>query len=205
MKKGIAIIGATVIVVAVYFILFYKKEDKHNDVPKQQPLAQSKNSDEFNKPFNDMLNGYFDLKNALVEWDTSKTSNAANMLVELAEKVPYDKLNADATIVATAKSFSDNVVAESKGIAGETTIEGKRRSFYTLSENFYNLLRTVRYDQQVIYHDLCPMAFNESEEAYWLPNTREIVNPYLGKKHPRYASGMITCGSIADSIDYRNQ
>jgi hypothetical protein len=205
MKKGIAIIGATVIVVAVYLILFYKKNDRPNDVPKQQPLAQSKNSDEFNTPFNDMLNSYFDLKNALVDWDTAKTSAAANTLATLTQKVPYDKLKADTTIVATAKSFSDNVVAEARGIAGETTIEGKRRSFYTLSENLYNLLRTVHYDQQVIYHDQCPMAFNDNEEAYWLSNTRSIVNPYLGKKHPRYAGGMVTCGSIADSIDYRNQ
>ena len=49
------------------------------------------------------------------------------------------------------------------------------------------------------------MAFNDNEEAYWLSNTRSIVNPYLGKKHPRYAGGMVTCGSIADSIDYRSQ
>lgn len=205
MKKGIAIIGAAVVVVAVYFILFYNKDEKPNDVSKQQPLAQSKNSEEFNKPFNDMLNSYFDLKNALVEWDTAKASVTANTLATTAEQVPYNKLNADATIVATAKSFSGSVVAEAKGIAGETTIEGKRHSFYTLSENLYNLLRTVHYDQQVIYHDQCPMAFNDNEEAYWLSNTRTIVNPYLGKKHPRYASGMITCGSIADSIDYREK
>lgn len=205
MKKGLAIIGAVIAVVAVYFILFYNKDEKTNDEPKQQPLTQSKNSDEFNKPFNDMLNSYFDLKNSFVDWDTAKATANANNLISLAEKVPYNSLKADTTIIATAKSFSDNVVAEAKGIAGENTIEGKRRSFYTLSENLYNLLRTVHYDQLVIYHDLCPMAFNDNEEAYWLSNTRSIVNPYLGKKHPHYASGMIGCGSIADSIDYRNK
>ncbi len=109
------------------------------------------------------------------------------------------------TIIATAKSFSDNVVAETRGVAGENTIEEKRRSFYTLSENLYNLLRTVQYDQQVIYHDKCPMAFNDSEEAYWISNTKKIINPYLGKKHPHYAGGMVGCGSIEDSLDYRNK
>jgi hypothetical protein len=96
-------------------------------------------------------------------------------------------------------------VAEAMGIAGENTIEGKRRSFYTLSENLYNLVRTVHYDQQVIYHDKCPMAFNDSEEAYWLSNTKQIINPYLGRKHPHYAGGMVGCGSVEDSIDYRNK
>lgn len=205
MKKGLAIIGAAVAVIVVYFILFYNKGDKKSDVPKDQPLAQSKNSEDFNKPFNDMLDSYFNLKNALVDWDTAKASAFASEVAEKAGKVPYERLKADTTIVATAKSFSDNVVAEARGIIGETTIEGKRRSFYTLSENLYNLLRTVRYDQQIIYHDQCPMAFNDNEEAYWLSNNRSIVNPYLGKKHPRYAGGMVGCGSIADSIDYRNQ
>jgi len=205
MKKGLIIIGATVAVIAVYFLLFYKKSDSKNAIPRQQPLAQSKNSDAFNTPFNDMLNSYFELKDALVDWDTAKASATANDLITLAAKVPYDDLKADTTIVATAKSFSENVIAESKGLVGENTIEEKRRSFYTLSENLYNLLRTVRYDQQVIYHDKCPMAFNDSEEGYWISNTKAIINPYLGKKHPHYASGMIGCGSIEDSIDYRGQ
>jgi len=205
MKKGLVIIGVTVAVIAVYFLLFYKKNNTKDPSPKQQPLAQSRNSDTFNTPFNDMLNSYFDLKNALVDWDTAKASASANNLITLADQVPYDNLKADTTIIATAKNFSDNVIAEAKGVAGENTIEEKRRSFYTLSENLYNLIRTVHYDQQVIYHDKCPMAFNDTEEGYWISNTREIVNPYLGKKHPHYASGMIGCGSIEDSVDYRGK
>jgi hypothetical protein len=205
MKKGLAIIGATVAVIAVYFLLFYKKNEPKDTSDKQQPLAQSKNSDTFNTPFNNMLNSYFDLKNALVDWDTARASASAKKIIELAAEVPYDNLKADTTIIATAKSFSESVIAEAKGVAGENTIEEKRRSFYTLSENLYNLLRTVHYDQQVIYHDKCPMAFNDSEEAYWVSNTRTIANPYLGKKHPHYASGMVGCGSIEDSIDYRSK
>jgi len=205
MKKGLAIIGSAIAVIAVYFLLFYKNDEKKEDAPKQQPLAQSKNSESFNQPFNEMLNSYFDLKNALVEWDTAGASTSANTLARLSQKVPYNELKADTTIIATAKNFSDSIVAEATGITDENTIEGKRRSFYTLSENLYNLLRTVQYDQQVIYHDKCPMAFSDKEEAYWISNTKQIINPYLGKKHPHYAGGMVGCGSIEDSIDYRNK
>ena len=205
MKKGLIIIGATVAVIAVYFLLFYKKGDTKAASEKQQPLAQSKNSETFNTPFNNMLSSYFELKNALVDWDTAKASASADNLMKLASGVPYDDLKADTTIIATAKSFSESVIAEAKGVVGENTIEEKRRSFYTLSENLYNLLRTVHYDQQVIYHDKCPMAFNDSEEGYWVSNSKAIVNPYLGKKHPHYAGGMIGCGSIEDSIDYRGK
>src|SRR5215831_13476671 len=99
MKKGLVIIGATVAVIAVYFLLFYKKSEPKDSSEKQQPLEQSKNSDTFNTPFNNMLNSYFDLKNALVDWDTAKASLAANVLIAKAEKVPYNSLKADTTII----------------------------------------------------------------------------------------------------------
>lgn len=206
MKKGLIIIGFVIVVVCVYFLFFNNSdENKGEEGPKMQALVQGKNSEAFNKPFNAMLDGYFALQAALVNWDTSAVDSAAKTLVSLSGKVLYDELKADTTIIATAKSFSESVSAEALGIAGEPTIEGKRRSFYTLSENLYSLLRTVHYDQQIIYHDKCPMAFNDSEEAYWVSNSKEIVNPYLGKKHPRYAGGMVGCGSVEDSIDYRNK
>jgi len=203
MKKGLAIIGVAVVAIAAYFFFFSAGDEKPAAEPKQTALVQGKNSEVFNTAFNAMLDGYFTLQTALVEWDTAKAGSAATTLAALCVKVPYDELKADTTIIATAKSFSENIVAEAQGIVGETDIEGERRSFYTLSENLYNLIRTVQYDQQVIYHDKCPMAFNDTEEGSWVSNTREIINPYLGKKHPKYAGGMIGCGSIEDSIDYR--
>lgn len=202
MKKGLALIGITAAVIAVYFI-FIKKDENVVEVPKQQALAQGIHSEMFNKSINNVLDGYFNLKNALVEWDTAAASAAASVLAVQATQIPYDELKSDSTITSTASSFSESVSAEALGITGESTIEGQRRSFYTLSENLYNLLRTVQYDQQVIYHDKCPMAFNDIEEAYWISNTKEIINPYLGKKHPKYHSGMLACGSVEDSIDYR--
>jgi hypothetical protein len=205
MKKGLILIGLTALVVAVYFIFFSKSDDAMPEAPKQQPLAQSKNTDAFNKPFNDMLDSYFDLKNALVDWDTAKATASALKIVELSGKIPYDEIKADTTIIQTAKSYSGSVIAEAQGVAGETSIEEKRHSFYTLSENLYNLLRTVRYDQQIIYHDMCPMAFGDNDPAYWLSNSKEIVNPYLGNKHPKYHSGMIGCGSIEDSVSFTKQ
>ncbi|QEC66071.1 DUF3347 domain-containing protein [Panacibacter ginsenosidivorans] len=202
MKKGLLLIGITAVIVAGYFIFFAGGDDAKSDVPKQQPLAQSKNNDAFNKPFNDMLNSYFELKDALVDWDTVKATAAATKLIDMADKIPMNELKADSTIVQTAKSFVGSVVAEAKGLVGETSIEEKRHAFYTLSDNLFNLLRTVKYDQQVLYYDKCPMAFNETEEGYWLSNTTEIINPYFGNKHPKYKTGMLHCGSIEDSVNY---
>lgn len=202
MKKGVLVVVILIVAaVAGYFILGKKEEAPQ--APKQQPLAISKNSEAFNKPFNEMLNNYYDLKDALVEWDTAKVVKAAGILAASTARIPFAELKGDTTIVATAKSFAENIAAESNAIIAANGIEEKRRSFYTLSEGLYNLLRTVHYDQTVIYHMNCPMAFNDSEEAFWISNSNQVVNPYLGKKHPKYKAGMVECGSVQDSIDFR--
>lgn len=205
MKKGLILIAIVVIAVVGYFVFFNKSNDNQSEEVHQKPLAISKNSDTFNAPFKNMLNTYYSLENALVNWDTTKANNEASALVTAATNVPYNELQADTNVILTAKSFSDNIVTESKALASKPTIEGKRRSFNTISDALYNLIRTVKYDEDVVYHMTCPMAFNGSEAAFWLSDTSKIINPYLGNKHPKYHSGMIGCGSILDSIDFTKQ
>src|SRR5919112_1443628 len=65
--------------------------------------------------------------------------------------------------------------------SNENNIEAKRKSFQMISDNMYDLLRTVRYDNEIVYHQYCPMAFNDAG-AYWLSKTGDIKNPYFGKK-----------------------
>ena len=74
-----------------------------------------------------------------------------------------------------------------------------------LSGELYDLIRTVRYDRETIYHIRCPMAFGDSAEAYWLSNSSKIVNPYLGKNHPSYKNKMLGCGELVDSLDFSNK
>jgi len=203
MKKGLLLIGIVVVVVAVYFVFFNKSDKPGDEGPKQQPLVQGKNSDAFNKPFNDVLQAYYKLHDALVNWDTTKATASANDVQKMLAQVPFDSLKADSAVILTAKSIAGSVNADCIGIAGDSAIGEKRKSFYGLSENIYNLLRTVKYDQQVIYHLHCPMAFGEDKEGFWLSNTAVIENPYLGLKHPKYHEAMLTCGDIQDSLDFR--
>lgn len=201
MKKVVLILLVLVAAAVIYYLVAGKKEVQEQ--PKQEALSISKNPVVFNTAFNELLTQYYSLKTALVEWDTAATSKAAAAVGAAAAKVPFNELKADSTIVLTARSFAESIAAESEAIAGEGNIEGKRRSFYTLSENLYNLARTVKYDQKILYHQHCPMAFNDEEEAFWLSDRAEIENPYLGKKHPKYKSGMLECGDVQDSIDFR--
>ena len=205
MKKGLIIIIALIVIAATVYYLFFKGDTPTQAATQKQkpvPLAISQNPEAFNAAFGKMMDAYYTLKNDLVNWDSTKAGSDAIALKQLAQQVPYDTLKADKNIVLTAKSFSDEIANQSEALNSANNIEAKRRAFSTISDNLYSLLNTVRYDREVIYHDMCPMAFNETEQAYWLSRDSAISNPYIGNKHPKYKGGMVTCGEVEDSINF---
>lgn len=162
------------------------------------PLAKSQNSDAFNASFEKMLNDYYTLKDGLVKSTSSVApgvDSAAKLLVTSTDSLKLSELKADQAIISTAQSYAQGISAEAKALAGETNLENKRKSFQMISDQMYDLVRTVRYDRQVVYHQFCPMAFND-QGAYWLSRESQIRNPYFGNK-------MLTCGEVRDSLDFR--
>lgn len=202
MKKGIFIVLGLIICFAAY--IFYAKSSKKSTTnEKETPLKISKNSDSLNQSIDRVLQQYYHLHDGLVEWTASDSIHQlADSLGKLAQAIPFQELKADSILIQTAKNYASTVVAECVGLQGDTAISEQRRDFYNISENLFNLLRTVQYDKTTIYHVKCPMAFNGDEEGFWLSDQREIINPYFGKKDPTYHSGMLHCGSIEDSVSF---
>jgi hypothetical protein len=169
---------------------------KEPEIP-QGPLTKSANSEAFNQSFGQLMTFYYSLKdNFIIEQDSAITK-AARGLVVAADSLKITELKGDSMIISTAWSYAMGISAETKGLMGEKTLEGKRKSFQIISDQLYDLIRTVRYDRSVIYHDYCPMAFKD-QGANWLSNTSDIRNPYIPKQ-------MINCGEVKDSIDFRTK
>lgn len=167
---------------------------KVEDVP-QAPLAKSANSAAFNQSFGQLLTDYYTLKDNFVAENTAAIDESAAKMMMAADSLQLGQLKGDTNLIATARTYSQGISAELKGLAGETDLEAKRKSFQMVSDQLYDLIRTVQYDQAVIYHQFCPMAFND-QGANWLSSYATIKNPYIPKK-------MITCGEVKDSIDFR--
>lgn len=163
----------------------------------QAPLGQSANSDTFNLVFGKMLDSYFQLKDQFIkENDTLITKGTEQLIADInAAAGVLSELKADSSIVSTAKTYTTGIGNELAAVKQEKDIEERRKSFQVLSEQLYDLIRTVKYDQAVVYHQYCPMAFNDAG-AFWLSNSSDIRNPYLPKK-------MLICGEVKDSIDFR--
>lgn len=201
MKKFILLI----IVFIIAGILAYKLLSDKNKTPGPPPdpaLRISKNTGPFNTAFAGLMNEYFDLRDALVNWDTLKADQAAYAVAAKADSLPVKTVKGDSSLVLTAESLAASIVGEAKGLTGETGIEGRRRSFNMLTDELYNLIRTVRYDGGTIYHMNCAAAFSDSTEGTWLSLTPAIVNPYFGNKDPKYQATMLGNGEITDSVNY---
>ena len=198
MKKFILLI---VVFLAACFLAYKLLSDKpvHHDEPKDKALRISKNSPAFNNAFDSLLSQYFDIRDALVDADTLRADQAAYRLAGRADSLPTQWLKADTSIILTARSLAASIGGDAKGFTGETGLEGRRQSFNVLTDELFNLVRTVHYDEAKIYHIRCPMAFKDSVEGFWLSYGTEIVNPYLGRKDPK----MLGCGEVIDSFPGR--
>jgi hypothetical protein len=205
MKKILIVILLLALVGFGGYNIFCSGTDHKADEPKQEALNVSKNSSSFNTSFERLLNSYFSLKDALIDYDTAAANSSAHNLALLSDSLKINEIKGDSTgsIQKVALDFAGTIGGSAKALVAEPDLTKKRREFQMISEGLYNLIRTVKYDGQKLYHQHCPMAFNDEEEAWWISNSNKIENPYLGNKHPKYKATMVGCGDITDSLDFR--
>jgi len=157
----------------------------------------SAHSTAFNASFQQLLDTYYALTNSLVEGNDTLASRLGASLATKTDSVNLAGMEKDSTIYQTTKAVLESVKSEALGLSGEANIDNRRKSFQMVSEAMYDLVRTVKYDQHTLYHQFCPMAFN-NQGAYWLSNSAEIKNPYFGKAMP-------DCGETKDSLNFSSK
>lgn len=164
----------------------------------QQPIAlsQSANSEAFNLSFGEVMTQYYTLTDHFIAENDTGITAASQRLVQATDSLKLDELKADTNIVATARSYAIGISSELKGLLGETELDPKRKSFQLVSDQLYDLIRTVHYDRQIIYQFYCADAFSD-QGGTWLTHNKQVRNPYLPKKKP-------DCGELRDSLDFRH-
>ena len=201
MKKIILLVVLALIGVAAWYIWETRKRPK-NEVQDPPPVAVSKHTEAFNTSINNALKSYYALSESFVNWDSAAVSKNAAQLKNDIDSIRFADIQKDTVIYQTAMTYPDMVKNDIDGVLNGTDITAKRRAFHSLSQNFYDLLRIVRYDEGKIYLQECPMAFNDDETAIWLSKNDEIRNPYLGLHHPKYGKTMLSCGNNKDTLNF---
>lgn len=202
MKRILTVLFFIIVAAGAYW-LFLRKDDgkKTVAVAADAPIISKKHSDEFNDRVNAAVSAYLLMKDAFVDADSVAAMQEAGRFKGLVSEIPLAELDSDqAQISAAARQQVSDIKANVNPIENGETLAEMRRDFFMVSENLYPFLKTIGYEGEKLYWQNCPMAFGDNEEANWLSNTRQINNPYLGKKHPVYKSAMLHCGEVKDSI-----
>lgn len=201
MKRFLAIIFLAVIVLGAWFLFFKTDKPSGPGVEKTKPEAIAKHSDTLNTQIDNVINAYIDMKNAFVEWDTTTAKTQTAKFIAAIDGLNFSELQKkDSSIFMAAQQNVSDLKANAEPILQDTGITEMRHDFSMISENLYPLLKSIGYEGPKLYWQNCPMAFGDDKPANWLSKTSEIVNPYLGKKHPQYKSGMLNCGENMDSL-----
>ncbi|MCK9403994.1 MAG: DUF3347 domain-containing protein [Chitinophagaceae bacterium] len=138
----------------------------------------------------ELVSHYLHIKNALANDDGKEAANGGKAMVESFAKFDQSALTAEQK--KTYADISDDAREHAEHIGmNADMIAHQREHFSTLSKDIYDLVKTLG-SGQTLYQDYCPM-YNNNKGATWLSETREINNPYFGKKMP-------ACGSIKETL-----
>ena len=147
------------------------------------------------------VDAYMKIKDAFVEDDTAAVKKNAAQFLACLDSISLEDLKKDSNnIYEGAKATFQDIKANIESMVSQNDITEMRRDFNNATMNMPQIFGWIHYNGNTLYLQRCPMAFGENQGANWLSNSREIVNPYLGKNHPVYHSSMLHCGEIIDSV-----
>lgn len=131
-----------------------------------------------------IIDGYLQIKNALVEDDKNGAETGGKTLLTAFTKFDMTKLTESQhkeymEIYENAKEQAEHIV--------KSPIDHQREHFEVLSTDINDLITLVGTDK-TLYQDFCPMA-NEGKGAIWLSEFKDIKNPFYGNK-------MLKCGKV---------
>jgi hypothetical protein len=137
-----------------------------------------------------IISAYLQLKNAFTEDNTTGAATAGKTLETVFKNFDKSALTPD-----QKKSF-ENVEDDAKEHAEHIGKNGgniahQREHFELLSKDIYDLIKIFGTDH-VLYKDFDPM-FNKGKGAFWISETKEIKNPYMGK-------AMSNSGTVKETI-----
>jgi hypothetical protein len=201
MKKVFLLLVVLIAAFATYWFGFRKKE-QGPEAPAPKPIEVTNNSSKVNMSVDSIIGGYLVIKNAFVESDTASVKAATKTLVTILDNFPFAELDKDTTAIsATVKMTIEGIKANASSLLSQKDITEMRHDFNMIFETIYpSLFTAINYKGQKLFIEKCPMAFGDDIPASWISNSAEIVNPYLGKTHPKYKATMLNCGEVVDSV-----
>jgi hypothetical protein len=174
-----------------------KSMENQNKISDTQAITQPDNAtassgSEAKNTFSikEIVSQYLQIKNGLANDNGKDAAIAGKAFVESIGKMDKTSLTAE------KKKIWDDISGDAKEMAehigkNPDKLEHQREHFEMLSKDMYDLVKAFG-GGQVLYKVYDSM-YNNGKGAYWLSETKEIKNPYMGK-------AMSGSGSVKEEI-----
>lgn len=146
-------------------------------------------SPQFKGQINQLLKGYYNLKNSLVNDDVKLAKESAALLLKSLEKVDMSLLGKEGHRYWMESEKSIRIDASK--IAQSESLEEQRKVFGSLSDAVIVTIKVYGF-QGKTFEQYCPMWSGKSG-GKWLSESKEVRNPY-------YGASMLTCGEVKNEI-----
>ncbi|MBA3648725.1 MAG: DUF3347 domain-containing protein [Chitinophagales bacterium] len=138
----------------------------------------------------EIVSSYLQIKNALVSDNGNDAAAGGKAMVDAMGK--FDKSSLSAGQKKAYEDVADDIKENAEHISENSNkIDHQREHFDMLSQDMNDLVKSFGAGQ-TLYQDFCPM-YNNKKGAIWLSETKEIRNPYMGKK-------MHDCGAVKEEL-----
>jgi Protein of unknown function (DUF3347) len=141
------------------------------------------------KPADGIITGYLDLKNSLAADNGNDAAKNGKEILDALSKFDTSSLTPEQEKVFQGMAGDIKENSEHISENGDKIVH-QREHFEMLSKDMYDLIKATATSKDM-YLDSCPMYDNG--KATWLSESKEIKNPYLGKKMP-------DCGVIKETL-----
>ncbi len=160
-----------------------------------QPVKTGAYSQAFGTALDGVIVAYGDMINAIGKTDSAQTNLKASVLLTQINGLSFSYLQKDTLQYKTVQQQQANTVGELKGLIGDQTVKEKYNDLNMVSQDLFDLLRTVGYAQaKRIFFTQCPSALGEDNPGYWIgltADSTQVQNPYQVGSH---------CAQIMDSL-----
>ncbi|TVQ67246.1 MAG: DUF3347 domain-containing protein [Balneolaceae bacterium] len=163
-----------------------EQEQAQQQERQMQMLQQAiETTPEFDSQMAELLDNYFDLKDALVQSDAASASAEAELFADFTASVEFGTLLPETA--ALWVGYSDVIQIRSREMIPLSDVDDQRYHFEYISEVMIEMVDLFRPVGYAIYHQSCPMVRDGS--ADWLSREEQIANPYHGDR-------MMRCGEV---------
>lgn len=188
------IIGLAIVIIATSACNSANSNTADNNSNADTPVTATTSKAVVSKPeisIKEIVEGYLQLKNALVSDNGKAAAVAGNEIVTAINNIDTNAMGGEQRkayidIANDAKENAEHIGAN----AGK--LDHQREHFEMLSKDIADLVKIFGNSEHPLYRDFCPM-YNKGKGAYWISETKEIKNPYLGKAMP-------TCGTMKEEL-----